>query len=315
MRENKDSFVDALRANFAQVRGYFPEFSVCCPFCDDQRWRFCINVVKELAYCFNCEQRCSSAKLKELLGLKEVFEKTDIDVLEQELETLSRGEFIKGFLDRPGESACSLQGLLFSDIDSKTASHYRILKRQSIEHLEARGFDAEKVAASYRFLIPAPRVFKGPRLGLPIYEDDQLVFYQARSLDGAQPKYLNPKKNEFSGKSDFVFNLDRIDPAKEVLVCEGIFSAIAAGAQAVAVLGKTVSMTQYFKILSRGVESVTVLFDPGAEKQAIQSANLLRGGLEVKVAFLEDGDPNEVDSECLRAVIKSARNIEDFDIS
>lgn len=304
--------VDAMRRLWGKLRGAYPEYAVCCPFCGERRWRFYVNVVKQLGYCFKCDERVSPSRLRGALGFEMVFETTDIDVLEEELEALTRGKFIEGFLDRSGDDFCLVQGLFFSEIDQSSDLYYTTLKQLTWKHLEERGFEPEKICSAYRFLAPVPGSFKNPRLVLPIYEADKMVFYQARSLDQGQPKYLNPKKTAEHGKSDFVFNLDQIDPAKEVIICEGIFSAIAAGSQAVAVLGKTISMTQFFKLLRRGIDTVTILFDPGAEQQALESGNLLRTALDVKVAFLETGDPNEVDPEYLASVIQGARNMEDF---
>ena len=315
MNAESRKIVNAMHRLWGRPRGQFPEYAICCPFCGEDRWRFYINVVKQLGYCFKCDQRISPQRLRGLLGLEIVFEKTDIDVLEEELETLARGELIEGFLDRPDDSSCSVEGLLFSEIDDRADLYYRTIKQLTWKHLEDRGFDPSRICSDYRFLAPYPGSFKNARLVLPIYEKDEIVFYQARSLDQGQPKYLNPKKTSAGGKANFVFNLDRIDPSKEVLICEGIFSAIAAGPQAVAVLGKTISLSQYFKILSQGVESVTILFDPGAEQQALESGDLLRGALDVKVAFLQEGDPNEVSRDCLEAAIKGAKNMEDFESS
>lgn len=313
MDANSKKLLDAVRRKFGQLRGSFPEFVVCCPFCNDRRWRFGINVAKQLAHCFNCDERLSPSRLQELLGLREVFDATDFDVLEAELEALGESEFSEGFPDRPRADPTLLRGLLFSDVDESSDLYYTTIKQLTWQHLESRGFDPDKVAADYRLMAPSPETFKNPRVILPIYENGAAVFYQARSLDQGQPKYLNPRKEALQGKANYVFNLDRVDPASEVLICEGIFSAIAAGPQAVAVLGKTISLTQLFKLLSRGVDRATILFDPGAELQAFEASNLLRGALDVKVAFLESGDPNEVDPDYLAAVVQSAQPIDSFD--
>lgn len=106
-----------------------------------------------------------------------------------------------------------------------------------------------------------------------IYEDTDM--YVARYCDdiplnsrgkAAFPKYLNPPGAD---KNKIVFNLHRIDKGTPIIICEGVFSAISAGRNAVAIYGKTISQTQLSLILSNEPSRIYVCLDPDARKEAI----------------------------------------------
>lgn len=82
----------------------------------------------------------------------------------------------------------------------------------------------------------------------------------------AFPKYLNPPGAD---KNKIVFNLHRIDKETPIIICEGVFSAITAGRNAVAIYGKTISQTQLTMILSNEPSKIYVCLDPDARKEAI----------------------------------------------
>lgn len=73
-------------------------------------------------------------------------------------------------------------------------------------------------------------------------EDGEVVFWVARLYTGtSRLKYVNPPGN---ARSNCLFNLDRAVSYGWVIVTEGVFSAMAAGRNAVASFGKMVSDTQ-----------------------------------------------------------------------
>ena len=82
----------------------------------------------------------------------------------------------------------------------------------------------------------------------------------------AFPKYLNPPGAD---KSEIVFNLHRIEKGSPIIVCEGVFSAISAGRNAVAIYGKTISQSQLSLILSNEPSRIYVCLDPDARREAI----------------------------------------------
>ena len=47
------SLEDQIRNDY-EVLGRYPELRICCPQCDETRFRFGINVQKKVGHCLNC---------------------------------------------------------------------------------------------------------------------------------------------------------------------------------------------------------------------------------------------------------------------
>jgi len=115
---------------------------------------------------------------------------------------------------------------LFSIKDyAKTAEYLK--KRYKTEELKATGLLNEK----------GNLVFYQHKLLVPFYQNEKIVFIQARRLDSGHPKYIN------ASLPVPLFNTDTLKKLKTgdtVYICEGVFDAIVLeqnGFNAVAVLG------------------------------------------------------------------------------
>lgn len=82
--------------------------------------------------------------------------------------------------------------------------------------------------------------YKG-RIIIPIWDDNDIVFFQGRATNSKmEPKYLNPKVE----KSEIIFNRNNFDRDKYIIVTEGIIDADNIGKQGTTILGK--ELTQEF---------------------------------------------------------------------
>ena len=141
------------------------------------------------------------------------------------------------------------------------------------------------------------------RLIIPMYEDGVLVYWVARDVTGTNKiRYVNPEVE----KNGIVFNIDRAKNSKTVIINEGVFDAIRTGPDAVAILGKDISKRQTAKII-QNFESAIVMLDSEAAEEARKIAEKLSAFMDVKLVFLESGDPGETSHEVLREVINRAR--------
>lgn len=289
-----EQLADAIRANFPNVKGEFPELKICCPLCGDTRFRLGINVVRKTGHCFNCAARLNATALCDALGLSSSvwYEPTDFDSLGAVLEGFNKNDRQEEIILRE-DSVGPLDAITFAEA---SGSKWIYLWRLATEYLINRGYDAEKIARKYNLLLPSPASREKHRLILPVYEDGELVYYQARALtDGQYPKYLNPPKTPNSkGKSHYVFNLDEAKKYREVIICEGIFSAISTGPNAVAIFGKELSDVQANKILRAGFKSAIIMLDAGEEEAAEKAASKLYSRIQTFIAHLPYGDPDEV---------------------
>lgn len=305
----------AIKQIFPDYQGEWPELRVCCPFpdCDDDRYRFGINVSKKVAHCFNCGVRLNSFQLEELFHSKgSIYEPTSFESIEsefEEIENQSRPSVIGKIqsLEDPG----------IRILECKRSKYWPELRKgyhDALDYLSRRGFDPLQISADYRLQISLLNELLNDRIILPVYAGPDLVYWQARSLSNGEPRYLNPHKSICPlGKSQFVFNVDVAKNYGEVLICEGIFSALACGLSAVAIFGKDLSDMQAFKLVRARIRKVCIVLDPGAEGSAIKIAKKLKDRMDVRIATLQGGDPNELDKQELAEWIKIARPFEDIE--
>lgn len=301
---------DAIKSKFPGVRGQFPEFKICCPLCSDARFRFGLNVVRQTAHCFNCGVKLNATRLLEAIGLSNAiwYEPNDFDNLEAFLREADLPENV---------STPQTQDSLELDADSLSQKTDSTLYSLAIKYLENRGFDSQKLIERYHLLLARPRSRERGRMILPVFECGKLVYYQARALSDRQfPKYLNPPKRPgCAGKSSYVFNLEDAATFDEIFICEGIFSAIAAGPNAVAVFGKELSDVQAKKIIFAGVKKAVIVFDAGEHESAKRAAAKLCGRVQCRIAELPYGDPNEISERELSLAISKAEIFDALELS
>lgn len=138
------------------------------------------------------------------------------------------------------------------------------------------------------------------RIIFPLYEDHQLVYYQARAIGKGTPKYLNPTEtDDCLGKSHVVGYIDLLEPGDPFVITEGLMSAWGAsallGCPAVALLGKTISDAQVVKLANKRPGRCTLMLDPDVEQWQIRDVykKLNSWGIPCDIVFLkeETGDP------------------------
>lgn len=133
-------------------------------------------------------------------------------------------------------------------------------------------------------------------------------YYSARTFINQKPKYLNP----YSKKSSIVFNLHRIQEGSPIIVVEGALTAIAAGHNAVATLGKTMSRMQASQIASKRPSIVYINYDFGAEQWSRDACKLMKSLLPdtpiMEVLMKDDRDAADLTHEeyanCLRNAVE-----------
>ena len=150
------------------------------------------------------------------------------------------------------------------------------------------------------------------RIAIPIHDEDgDLVAYAGRWADADVPKdvekYLLPAKFR---KSLVLFNLSRLArPVEHVVVVEGFFGAMrlhGLGVPVVALMGSSISAEQVVLLRDVGVVRVSLMLDGDAPGQAAALAMLpvLARSFYVRLCELPDGEqPDTVDEAILRALV------------
>jgi len=131
----------------------------------------------------------------------------------------------------------------------------------------------------------------GGRVILPSYsESNRLNYFVGRSYDGNYFKYKNPEASK-----DIIFFENLINWNAPIIICEGVFDAIAIRRNAIPILGKSVSKALYKKIITSNVRDIYIALDNDAKDRALQMAEqFLNNGKRVFIVEMEDKDPSEM---------------------
>jgi len=165
-------------------------------------------------------------------------------------------------------------------------------------YLSKRGFG--------RFEINEYRLVEQPdryRIVIPSYRDDLIDFWVSRTYINESPKYLNPKG---ASRRFALFGYDQAKGASRVVICEGVFSAMAARQAteipAVATYGKLVAAEQVKILLSLRPEEFIIAFDSDADSEAMMLADILSAARIATVKIVDwrllprDGRERDPDS-------------------
>jgi hypothetical protein len=89
-----------------------------------------------------------------------------------------------------------------------------------------------------------------------------------------------------------------------IILCEGVFDAMAFKRNAIPLFGKTVMKTLQKKIIEFKVKTIYLALDNDAMVDAVKiSENFIDNGIEVKMMKFEEKDPNEIGFENLLYLI------------
>ena len=143
----------------------------------------------------------------------------------------------------------------------------------------------------------------GGRVIIPSYsESGSLNFFVARSYDGNYFKYKNPEASK-----DIIFFENLINWNAPIILCEGVFDAMAIRRNAIPILGKSISNSLYKKIITSNVKDIYVALDIDARDRALQIAEtFLNQGKRVFLVELPDKDPSEMGFKAFTNYIQSA---------
>ena len=138
---------------------------------------------------------------------------------------------------------------------------------------------------------------------IPTYDKDgRLNYFTARSFE-KEPyiKYRNP-----SASRDIIPNEHLINWKVPIVICEGLFDAIAIKRNAIPLLGKNIQSSLMKKIVTSLVDKIYIALDKDAMKQALRFCeNLMAEGKEVYLVDMQDKDPSEMGFKNFTKLIQS----------
>ena len=322
------------------------EFVGICPFHDDSKPSMTVSPAKQFYYCFSCGaggnsikflmefQRQSFSDVVLELARKYQLPVETVDGPQQErlrqqlsrreklqrATALAAGWFRSQLLGEGGEQARSYlsekRGLSPATQDTFQLGYAPDRWDGLLTHLQqVEGLSPELLEAAG---LVVPR--KGGRgfydrfrhrLMVPIHDrQGRVIGFGGRSLDGAEPKYLNSPETELFEKGKHLFGLDKAAGAirkdDRAVVVEGYFDVIALHAagitNAVAALGTALSHQQITQ-LSRVSDGKRIVLNFDADGAGVRAANraigeveqlAMQGQLDLRVLHLPSGkDPDE----------------------
>ena len=270
-----------------------------CPFCTHHKQKLEINLqpnIKEETpwHCWVC-----NAKGKTLLGLFKKLKATSDKIAEL--------KSMLGFTPKLTEEQTLHNVTLPKEYKPLTnLQRTDIVAKHALMYLKKRGITKSDIL-KYKIGYCENGKYSG-RIIIPSYDKNSIInYFIARSFDpNSTKKYDAPKcnKNELIGFEYFInWNVP-------VILCEGIFDAIAIKRNAVPLLGKTIPRALMMKLIDPCVKTVYVSLDRDALKDALKYAEeLLNLGKDVYLVDLQDKDPSDMGFEKFTKLVHDAEQL------
>ena len=275
------------------------EYYFTCPYCNHHKKKFAINF-RNGFHCWVCDTRGKNIyrivrrfgdyqqrqKYRELQGLVDL---SDFEELFKEYNNIEEKQVLEmpeGFV-----SLCNKN----LPMDSTDAFRY----------LSSRGIGRREIL-KWKIGYCKEGRYAG-RIIIPSFDlEGDLNYFIARSYVGHVRRYLNPPSSR-----DLVFNELNIDWDEPIILVEGVFDAIAAGNNAIPILGSTLREgSRLFQAIAIHDTPVYMALDHDAEKKAewiIKS--MLRYDLEVHKVPIDDEDVGEMGNKEFKERLGSSRQI------
>jgi len=267
----------------SQILGDYKEFGkgevyFTCPFCHNHKRKFAVNVLKNAFHCWHCGARGRS--------LITLFKKLDVSPSQlKELRSLLSDDQINNYIEEDTNTELYLPpGFKPLWIPSKSIHYINAIKY--LKNRGITGYDIIRYQMGY--------TMDGPyasRIIIPSYDsNNKLNYFLARSFYESGLKYKNPPVS----KNVIVFE-NQINWKMPLVLCEGVFDAIAIRRNAIPLLGKFVPRKLLKMMIKNKVKEVFVALDDDAITEAREiEQNLSQYGIDVKLVNLDKKDPSEL---------------------
>ena len=169
-----------------------------------------------------------------------------------------------------------------------------IVNRHALTYLYKRGITDEDII-KYNIGYCDSGLYSN-RIIVPSYDSNgRLNFFVGRDFYSGKMKYKNsPTSKDIIGFDIFI-NWD-----EPIILCEGVFDAMAFKRNAIPLFGKTVPKSLQKKIIEFGVKTLYLALDNDAMSDTIKITEMfLSEGIDVKIMVLKDKDPSELGFEKL----------------
>lgn len=190
------------------------------------------------------------------------------------------------------------------DFLSLAIKHPSPVYKQATTYLMSRGITGDDIL---RYNIGYCE--SGPytnRVIIPSYDKNgSLNYFVGRDIYNSKLKYKNPPISKDVIGFELFINWD-----EPLVLCEGVFDAIAIKRNAIPLFGKTVQYKLKTELYRQSVKKIYIVLDEDAKIDALKlSAKLMKNGIEVYYVSMHDKDPSDVGFAHMIGKIKNTKRM------
>ena len=256
------------------------EHSFHCPFCNHHKKKLQVNFETQKWHCWVCNQ--GGHKIGILLRKINAPK----NIISEVLKILGDYKGVKHEKDEKTEYNVSLPQC-YKPLWKKSDDP---LYKNAIHYLRQRGIGSVDILR-YSMGYCTSNGYSN-RIIIPSYDrDGKLNYFIARDMfPNSKFKYKNPPMSK-----DMIGFEMYINWKEPIVLCEGVFDAIAIRNNAIPLLGKFLSKTLLKKLAEKQPKEVYVALDEDARKDAIKLVKfLMDSGIETYLLEMIDKDPSEL---------------------
>ena len=177
-----------------------------------------------------------------------------------------------------------------------------IIKKHAIVYLKNRGItlvDVIRYGMGY-----CEEGLYANRIIVPSYSSDgELNYFVGRDIYEGGMKYKNPPVSKDVIGLDLFINWN-----EPIVLCEGVFDAIAIRRNAIPLFGKTIPKSLMKKIYEKQVKQIYILLDSDAIMDSIKMTDsLMKNGIDVYYVNLSEEDPSDMGFKKVINLIKETK--------
>jgi len=274
------------------------EYLFSCPFCHHHKKKLSINIATNKWKCWICGSKGGHI----LWLLKKLNVSKDL---------------LQRFRDELGDVDLHKFKITTSETTLRPPPEYKPLWKpeksyqyyHAITYLKNRGITTDDILR-YRIGYCTEGAYAN-RIILPSYDrNNHLNYFTGRLFYDEGMKYKNPPVS----KNVICFE-NMVDWSEPVILCEGMFDAIALRRNAIPLLGKTLPKTLEHTLLQQKVSKVIIFLDEDAKTEALKLENHLRQyDMDVSMVLTSGKDASEMGFEMAWQEIEGARktNFKEF---
>ena len=273
------------------------DYAYNCPVCKHKNPKLMVNVISGAYNCFTCHPKTTgktpvslfkkiAAPLEAILEMKSYFanDTTKIEV-EKDIKTIIIPKEFVSLSDVSDNSLDKRQALVYLKKRRVTSSD---IQKYNIGYCKTGRYRNKVVVPSYD-------------------SNGRINYFIARSFE------IDPKQKIDSpscNKSEMIGFEYYINWNVPVILCEGVFDAIAIKRNAIPLFGKTIPKALMIKLLQPQVKTVYLALDEDAIMESIDHAQrLVDLGKEVYLIQLNGKDPSEIGFEGMIQYLHNAQPI------